>query len=700
MRYIVTLMLLISATVATWAQDTTHTLDIGDTFADLAETYDTCREAIIYENDLALTGIYSEYYFLEAGTELVIPPKSACDELPLIPAQHIVAEGETAYSILAKYRFPQATVYRADENGDAQTLVMIDTELEIGDELTIMPPSYQYSTSQEMWVVDASAEFEKVEHTLKSRDTLDSLAREYKTCREAIIWENQLMIETDASVGYVMEVGDTLTIPPATACDELPHGKYAITLDEPMTQNQIIRQYQQYPSIYYSLNNPHVGLIPADTIQIIPNVHDMFLAPYDLIVETESDEPVNHTIQLGDTFDILETRYNTCAEAILYANENLKRTSPINPTFIIEAGTEIIIPPASQCDDIPNDPITYTVQQGDTLWGIGYRYNLHYSEILEASAESPDSSITHKALRTADFNKIGQDLVLVIPDRSGEFDLRHNDRLLIYEAGDRIEYVSSDLSLNEVAQCYGVDEWVLYEANGLDRVQFTGGSLIIPNAEHDCMLRNFGQTLACYPEPIEDLVDLKNGAPDGFIDEADGAHCYMPHIVYELLFEDESVILFDSRDWFGIVPDKWMSSIYQLNYCFRHDEDALKDITWDEYDATVLPPDDHIRVFALPDDITCNQDMFDDYYVYQVQSFDTLSGIAKAYGTHPDLVASTNNMDNPNLIYVGQYLKIPTPTLPHILQGLAVGIGVLLTVFGLRRLMRRRTQKTKRKPKA
>lgn len=49
---------------------------------------------------------------------------------------------------------------------------------------------------------------------------------------------------------------------------------------------------------------------------------------------------------------------------------------------------------------------------------------------------------------------------------------------------------------------------------------------------------------------------------------------------------------------------------------------------------------------------------------YVVQPGDTLSSIAQRFGTTVDAIVRANNITNPNLIYVGQVLTIPTGTTP------------------------------------
>lgn len=54
----------------------------------------------------------------------------------------------------------------------------------------------------------------------------------------------------------------------------------------------------------------------------------------------------------------------------------------------------------------------------------------------------------------------------------------------------------------------------------------------------------------------------------------------------------------------------------------------------------------------------CNKE--ENYIEYVVVKGDTLSGIASKYGTTYQELASYNNISNPDLIYVGQVIKIPT----------------------------------------
>jgi LysM repeat protein len=62
------------------------------------------------------------------------------------------------------------------------------------------------------------------------------------------------------------------------------------------------------------------------------------------------------------------------------------------------------------------------------------------------------------------------------------------------------------------------------------------------------------------------------------------------------------------------------------------------------------------------------------YVNYTVKPGDTLGKISQAFGVRPDVIAEVNGIVNPNLIYAGQVLKIPTsspetpPATTHVVQ--------------------------------
>lgn len=709
MRKLLCFMLLICSVYPSLAQDPlTHTLQSGDTWDFLESAYDTCREAIIYQNDIALLGFYSEYYVMTEGTTFDIPPQSTCEDLPTGSAIHTVLLGETPTDIYTRYGgHPNQMPYLV--LGDNPRPLFLDDFLDIGEQISIPSIELSYQTGADLIVIDEATYFEPIEHMLQVGDTLASLADTYQTCTEAIIWENQLMLQSDATQYYLFEEGDTLNIPPATACDKLPIGQYTITTEQQITQTTLIRQYRQFEEMYYAFNEQHAGLLPVGTVQVIPNIEYMFNYGTNIRVLSTEDEtyPIAYKVKKGDTFAQLEATFDTCVEAILYVNEDLRRTSSSDPTFKILVGTEILIPSPAVCVEIPTDPIVVTIEEGDTLWGISYQHNTTINTIIQESVDSSESQLSRgsNSPLMQNQNRIEPGLKLVIPDGSWQYKPRFDDRLFVYDDDDKIVQNSLHLSLNEIAMCYGADVWEVVEINGLRDVQYTGGTLIIPNPQHDCLLRNLGYPdgiLACYPGTIEQIAGLQvtESVSPVLVDEEDGAYCYGIRQVYETLFASQDVIYYDRTAYGSAADGQWGLTMAMINYCYRHDKNALVDITYDEYDSSIIPPNDDITIFARPEHITCSLDMFSDYYLYQVQQYDRLGSIAKAYGTHPDLIAQANNLDNPNLIYWGQYLEIPKPTLPHILQWIAGLVVLIISGVVVRRFKDRRTQKVKRKSKA
>ena len=76
---------------------------------------------------------------------------------------------------------------------------------------------------------------------------------------------------------------------------------------------------------------------------------------------------------------------------------------------------------------------------------------------------------------------------------------------------------------------------------------------------------------------------------------------------------------------------------------------------WDKYIGNETPELEENNTIPV---VVPTQDL--STIAYTVKKGDTLSEIAKEYGTTVDKIATLNNISNTNLIYVGQYLVIPT----------------------------------------
>lgn len=96
--------------------------------------------------------------------------------------------------------------------------------------------------------------------------------------------------------------------------------------------------------------------------------------------------------------------------------------------------------------------------------------------------------------------------------------------------------------------------------------------------------------------------------------------------------------------------------------------DGISDtVDMDRFTDTVLLTEDEK---PTPDP---GPDPSEDYFCYQVQWGDTLWGISLRYDTTVEVIAELNGIQDPNLIYVGQVLKIPKPAPETVTYTVAAG---------------------------
>lgn len=690
------LCILFSMTLSALAQDDkitdTHILKKGDTLQSLAKGYGVCREAIIWQNQLASKSMYSRAYVLPEGTELEIPPVSACDDLPEGMWTITVLEGETPTSLMSKYRFNVNGMFKK-QNGES---IWFDTHLEVGEEYLILDIAPFYNNELELFVFDEDDNNEPIPYELQVGDTLLSLVERFDTCREGILWLNEFSSPHRESLAYFMTAGEEILIPHISACDEIPAQKARIKAREGDTLEKINQRYNQDMSMMeesnYSLKSK---ILKAGTEVNIPHLDWFFQTGKEMRVETAetyaNPTPIIHYLTKTDNFQSLQEQYDTCIPALIYAN-NLPRAGTYNSSYNLKAGTELKIPPAWACDNLPTGSETYVVEAGDTLYDIGIHYNLMVYEIARANPQIVNP------------NLIEIDDEIFIPDISRAYIWNWSDRLVVYDDSDVLHDVINAKAINQVAECYGISTESVLQANNMQYDQVIVGRLIIPEAQHPCVIREtLGADYACYEKRLEELVGLPLSDEANYVFQAEDnlSYCYSIHKAYDILFQDKPVILYDATYMQSLSNARWITSAEIIRLCYRNNGDEyMGNVAHEYYASDMLPPTNMIAVIPQPKGVNCTADYPNQVNVHRVVMGESLTSLAKAYGLLPEHIADANNLPADGSLREGQYLIIPQPTFFQL-----AGLGGFLFAmfaggFGLRRYLRRRHAiKPKRKMK-
>jgi putative chitinase len=170
-----------------------------------------------------------------------------------------------------------------------------------------------------------------------------------------------------------------------------------------------------------------------------------------------SPASVSHTVVWGDTLFGLAQRYGTTVDAIVRVN-NLPNEN------YIRVGQVLQIPRGDQPVGVPAAPggtVSYTVQPGDTLYGIASRYGTTVQAIAQANG------VVNPA-----FIRVGQQLS--IPTGStADVPASPGGNVYVVVPGD---------TLSSIAARYGTTAWAIAYANNLPNANWirVGQTLIIP----------------------------------------------------------------------------------------------------------------------------------------------------------------------------------------------------------------------------
>ncbi len=238
---------------------------------------------------------------------------------------HIVQKGESLYSIANKYGIT------VNELKDVNNLT--SNTLQIGQKLIIPVQKEQE---------DAGI------YTVKSGDTLYSIARQFNTTLSELMKLNNLSTTT-------LSIGQQLKLPGTTE-EEIITNEYIVKSGD--TLYKIANSYGLSVADLINANNLTSNTLQIGQKLIIPSNNQ----------ETPSTSYQNYTVTKGDNLYAIAREYNTTVNELMELN-NLKSN-------LLSIGQVIKVPTTSTTNNN-----TYTVQKGDTLYSIARKFGTTVTNI-------------------------------------------------------------------------------------------------------------------------------------------------------------------------------------------------------------------------------------------------------------------------------------------------------------------------------
>ena len=397
-----------------------HQVAEGDTLWLLTRRYQVDAAAIAIPNQITAA---TE---LEPGQELLVPGQSG-----LII---IVEPGDTLEGLANRYQVSQGEIIRATQLTNPNWLQVGQPVLIPGDLTTLLRAARGLPAVEGVESTENQVETDPAEpattpappqpetYRIQSGDTLEAIARRYDITESVLVAANQPINPTLLQIGQELRIPVPIPdesppvnpesgedspqatipaeqpleapIPPEESATsqvyqiqpgdtlEVLARRYGVSEQALLLANQPLNprllqlgQEIQIPVSAEAISIP--GAISEDSPQATVPAEQPLEAP---IPPEESATSQVYQIQPGDTLEVLARRYGVSEQALLLANQ------PLNPR-LLQLGQEIQIPVSAEAISIPEDtssaPRVHQVSSGDTIERIAAIYGVTQAAIIQ-----------------------------------------------------------------------------------------------------------------------------------------------------------------------------------------------------------------------------------------------------------------------------------------------------------------------------
>lgn len=462
-------------------------------------------------------------------------------------------------------------------------------------------------------------------HKVKKGETLSEIAYHYGT-------HVSLLVETNSlSSAHRLSIGQELVIPvsPQAAKQLASKGKAPTPASKTPSGGTISRYYKVRKDDTLSEIAAKNDVSLEDLLLANNLGQGSIIKPGMRLRIPVGERKTTYTVKSGDTPSTIAARFGIRTSDLLDWNE-LDETTTIYPGQKL-----VLLTGVSQRE--PMGKIVHTVQQGESLWSIARRYDVHVSDLVTWNGISSDATL-----------RIGQKIQVVSNASTGTGGYTQNRTKVIYtvQKGDNLGKIARayDVTVEAIQRWNNKSDTRLQIGDRLtvytDKVAAASGGNL-KKVEHRV---KSGETLSQIAEKYGTTVSaikLENGKSNSRI------------IAGEILTINSSVENSNPMTIHEVIAGETLIAIAR-----QYGVSVAEIKEWNSKDSDVILPGEKLTIkgVSLP---TSNGKVR--LVRHEVEAGETLSEIAVRYGVSTLEIRNWNDKDS-DMLSVGEVLNIHTTT--------------------------------------